>query len=385
MATTKLAIKQGGTGSTTASDARTALGLAIGTDVQAYDAELAALAGLSSAANKVPYFTGSETAGVLDFKDEDDMSSNSATALPSQQSVKSYVDAAVANNTDYKASVRVLITSNVDLSSALIDSATFDGVAVATGDRVMLTAQTDASENGIYVVVASGAASRSTDADSSSEVTTGMKSYVEEGTTYGTSTWQLQTTGTIVLDTTNLTFVQVSGLGEVTAGALLDKTGNIINVSFSDQYKIAARTSASAGNGEELTSSADMFSLLGSADYSTARTNLGVAIGTNVQAYDAELAALAGLTSAANKVPYFTGSETAAMFTFAESEVPSGTLDSANVTFTLANTPITGSVKLYQNGQRLKAGGADYSISGLTITMTTAPDSGEVLEADYRY
>lgn len=64
---TDVAITDGGTGASTASGARTALGLAIGTDVQAYSAVLAGFAGASLGSDKLAYSTGASSFSVADF------------------------------------------------------------------------------------------------------------------------------------------------------------------------------------------------------------------------------------------------------------------------------------------------------------------------------
>lgn len=73
-----------------AGQVRTVLSLVIGTDVQAWDADLDALAGLTTASNKIPRFTGSHTADLLSFDTDGTLAGNSDTAIASQKAVKTY-------------------------------------------------------------------------------------------------------------------------------------------------------------------------------------------------------------------------------------------------------------------------------------------------------
>ena len=65
-------------------------------------------------------------------------------------------------------------------------------------------------------------------------------------------------------------------------------------------------------------------------------------------------------------------------------ETPSGTVNGSNTAFTLANTPVSGTEMIFQNGLLLVSGsGKDYTISTNAITFVTAPATGDVLMATY--
>ena len=176
---------------------------------------------------------GATDAATINTLAKRDGNGNITVATPTADghaATKGYVDAA-RSGLDVKASVRAATTAAVNLASELEAGDTLDtNVTLVAGDRVLVKNQGTASENGIYVVQASGAAVRATDFDSNAEVTPGAFTFVEEGTANADSGWVLTTNGTINVGVTGLAFAQFSGAGQITAGAGLTKTGNTIDV-----------------------------------------------------------------------------------------------------------------------------------------------------------
>lgn len=147
---------------------------------------------------------------------------------------KSYVDS-VARGLDWKNSVKAATTGNVTLAGGAPN--TVDGVTLAANDRVLVKDQTTGSQNGIYTVTtlgtgANGTWTRAVDADSSAEVTSGMAVSVTQGTVNNDRLYVLTTSDPITLDTTALTFTELSGGGggTYTAGLGIGLAGSEFSV-----------------------------------------------------------------------------------------------------------------------------------------------------------
>ena len=235
---------------------------------------------------------------------------------------KGYVDG-VSQGLDIKEAVKVATTANITLSG----TQTIDGVAVSADERVLVKDQSTATENGLYLCKA-GSWARTDDLAAGADASS-VFVFVDQGTVNADNGFVCTTNkGSAVVGTNNLSFTQFSGAGQVTAGDGLDKSGNTLSLDLKangglviESTEVAVDLAASSITGTLAISDGGT----GATSASAARTALGLAIGTNVQAYDADLDNLSGCQSGAS----------AALALLTSTEV--GILDGATVTTTELN------------------------------------------------
>ena len=251
-----------------AATARTTLGLVINTDVQAYDAELASIAGLTSAANKLPYFTGSGTAALADFTafgrtlvdDADAATARSTLGLVIGTDVQGY-DAELAALAGLTSAANKLPYYTGSGTAALADLSVFARTFLDDADAATVRAT-------LGLVI--GTDVQAYDAETSALA--GLVSAANKLPYF---------TGAGTASTTDFTAF---------ARTLVD-----------DADAATARTTLGLAIGTDVQAyDADLTTL--GAGGSSARSFLGLAIGTDVQAYDAQLADVAGLTATDNGV-----------------------------------------------------------------------------------
>ena len=149
-----------------------------------------------------------------------DLQSQKITNLADPSSNTDAVTKQYADNLLYgskwKNPVRVATTTTGTLASSYANGQTIDGVTLVTGDRILIKDQSTGSENGIYVVAATGAPTRATDADGTStlqgsDLSPGTTVYVTEGTTNGDKAFAITSNAAVTIGTTATTWGQIGG------------------------------------------------------------------------------------------------------------------------------------------------------------------------------
>ncbi len=174
------------------------------------------------------------------------------SAIQTQMDTKaatSYVDNAVAGLRT-RIICEAASTANLTLSSDLQNGDTVDGVTLATGDQVLVKDQSTASQNGIYTVVSSGTASRSTDFDTITELS-GQMVVINQGSSNDNTIWLCTTNNTVTLDSDSIAFTKItpSNVGDVTltgtqtltnktiTSPIIDGNGAVFEGSTADAYE----------------------------------------------------------------------------------------------------------------------------------------------------
>ena len=286
-------------------------------------ANLQAVSGLTSAANKGIQFTGSGTAGVFDLTAAGKALLDDADAAAQRTTLGLGALATAASVTTSQIAAGTLVTESETIGSNDNDTTIPTSAAVkAYADSV------GGSGNKFQTIAVSGqsdvVADSSTDtltlaAGSNVTLTTnaGTDTVTIAASGGGGSKHTIQNSGTGLTARTNLNF-------DGTHVIATDDSGNDqSDITLSANLQAISGLTSAADKGIQFTGTgtASVYdltaagkALLDDTNASAQRTTLGLAIGTNVQAYDADLAALAGLTSAADKGIQFTGSGTAGVY-----------------------------------------------------------------------
>lgn len=141
-------------------NAQSILNLVPGTNVQSQSSKLDAIAGVSSAANKIPYFTGASSADVLTLDTDGTLSANSNTSVPSQAAVKtaiSNVFGAVNTYTRQQYTSPVILSSSA--GSLTIDCNLHQFCQYTFTEAVTMNAATNQAAGKFITIVFIGAAS----------------------------------------------------------------------------------------------------------------------------------------------------------------------------------------------------------------------------------
>jgi hypothetical protein len=194
------------------------------------------------------------------------LSADPASAL--QPATKQYVDG-IALNLGTRGRVRAATTANINLASALASGSTIDtSVTLATGDLVLVRSQSAPANNGIYVVPASGAASRSPEFAAYNDHP-GSLIAVEEGTSNSHTIWLCTSNTGGTLGTTAIAFSQSSASGALLSSNNLSDVGN----AGTARANLGLGTSATHALGDFALTSNNLADI---ANAASARSNLGL-------------------------------------------------------------------------------------------------------------
>lgn len=451
---TDVAVADGGTGASTAADARTNLGLVIGTDVQAYDATLQSLSALGTAANKFAYTTGVDTWAEADITafgrslvdDADAATARSTLGVVIGTDVQAY-DAGLASIAGLVTAADQMIyttaldtyatTSLTAFARTILDDANQAAVqttlALVPGTDVQaydatLAALATYNTNGFVVQTAADTFAGRTITGTASEITIsngdgvaanpvigiadnavlpGTESNIlATGTTaqrpgapvagqirfnsslnsyeyYNGSTWATFATGGAAapvdaqyfVATANGTLTNEVNFGALTTGLLKHAVAAGVStpataVEGTDYYAPGGTDVAVADGGT------------GASTAGGARTNLGLVIGTDVQAYDATLNSIAALGTAADKMLYTTGVDTWAesdLTAFARTLFDDASASAARTTLGAAADADV----LKKDGSVALTADWDISAGSFTILVPTPALSAEVANKGY--